>query len=433
MKRIKKVSILIIFLVVISYLIYYYQISIKNKLEIFATWAYPENKNRNGEIIKLILNILAGIVILIGLYASIIRARATQKSVEKQEKSISNQSHQIELTRKSQTNEQFKNAVEHLGSEKEPIILGGISELNQIASEDSKKYSKVVFNIFCSYIRTEANIKKRADDINFTIVQTIIDYILRSDIYLNFAVNLNHCNLTSVNMDNVKLVNANMSFSYLPLNISNIEFINSNLSRTTLNGRYTDVYIKDCEIFKLFSYNSEFKNLRIDNLEKKSQKLVFIDSKFNNSFFSFDSYDEDFLACEFNNCKFYGESFLNSKFYSSSFLDCEFSNIEVSGCNFAACGFYMSKMTTNIFNSNFNGVDNEYKYFMLFMEKRLLKRKNKEVDLSGLEIIPPKVLKCTFEPLESTESNILLEEYKKIKKEYTSYNRPKTNTVVNKQ
>jgi len=80
------------------------------------------------------------------------------------------------LSLKAQIDERFKNAIEHLGSDKEPIILGGIAELHQIAKEDCKKYAEVVFNILCSYIRTETSIyNKNADDINSTAISTIIN------------------------------------------------------------------------------------------------------------------------------------------------------------------------------------------------------------------------------------------------------------------
>jgi len=129
----------------------------------FAHWAYPSEEDRNGKILQLILNILAGLAVLYGLYVSHKRARAMESGVEKQGEALENQNIQIELTRKSQIDERFKNAIEHLGSDKEPVILGGIAELNQIATENPAQYSEVVFNILCSYIRTTSSIKKKSN------------------------------------------------------------------------------------------------------------------------------------------------------------------------------------------------------------------------------------------------------------------------------
>lgn len=98
---------------------------IKELFESFAQWLFPNNEDRNGELFKILLSILGAIGILFGLYISLRRAKAMESGVERQKESIDIQTEQIKITRKAQTDERFKNAVEHLGSDKEPIILGG--------------------------------------------------------------------------------------------------------------------------------------------------------------------------------------------------------------------------------------------------------------------------------------------------------------------
>src|ERR1035437_3712862 len=102
--------------IVVIYFLYHNEISL---------FLFPDNNDRVGELTKLLLSILGGIGVLYGLLISNRRALITEKSVIIQ-------GEQIELARKSQIDERFKNAIEHLGNEKEPIILGGVSELVQI-------------------------------------------------------------------------------------------------------------------------------------------------------------------------------------------------------------------------------------------------------------------------------------------------------------
>ena len=51
--------------------------------------------------------------------------------------------------------EQFKNAIEHLASEKQTFVLGGIHALHNLAMNFEDDYSQQVFDVLCSFIRTE--------------------------------------------------------------------------------------------------------------------------------------------------------------------------------------------------------------------------------------------------------------------------------------
>lgn len=107
-----------IYVLVILFIIALLSITICN-LEIISLFLYPDNLDRNGEVVKLTLSVIGGIGVLLGLYIAHKRAMITEKTVE-------NQSKQLEHAQKWQIDERFKNAVEHLGSDKEAIILGGV-------------------------------------------------------------------------------------------------------------------------------------------------------------------------------------------------------------------------------------------------------------------------------------------------------------------
>jgi len=62
---------------------------------------------------------------------------------------------QAENTGKQIAAEQFKNAVDHLGNEKQAVVLGGVHALHNLATTFPKQYSKQVFEVLCSFIREE--------------------------------------------------------------------------------------------------------------------------------------------------------------------------------------------------------------------------------------------------------------------------------------
>jgi hypothetical protein len=62
---------------------------------------------------------------------------------------------QTENTQKQIAAEQFKNAVDHLGNEKQSVVLGGVHALHNLATTFPEQYGKQVFEVLCSFIREE--------------------------------------------------------------------------------------------------------------------------------------------------------------------------------------------------------------------------------------------------------------------------------------
>ncbi|QXP78859.1 MULTISPECIES: pentapeptide repeat-containing protein [Winogradskyella] len=385
MSRTNRKIILYISIIIIVILIIIFRQELLLNIENFAFWAYPNDENRNGEITKLIINIIGGFVVLIGLRAALIRAKASQKGIEKQSESIKNQTSQIELTRISQTNELFKNAIEHLGSKSESIVLGGISELHFIASENKEKFSEVVLNILCSKLRSEASIKKDAEEISKTITQTIIDYIYKTKVYTNLDSDISSTNLTGIKLNNTKIKNCNLSFSNIPWKMHNIEFENCNLTSIKCSlGKFKDIKIINCNIFHSKFNASEFENLEITN-SNGIQKLECLNSKFTNSILNCSLYNSTFISCEFISTDFSENDISSINFTASSFFKIDFSKNEITNCNFSACGF-VEVITNNwIQKCTFKGIKNDTRYYMLFNEKQLEQSLNTENNFSGIQ------------------------------------------------
>ncbi|MEN7549285.1 pentapeptide repeat-containing protein [Rapidithrix thailandica] len=308
-------------------------------IEQIALWAYPKDNARNGKVLQLILNVLGGTAVLYGLYVAFRRARAMERGVEIQGEALEKQSEQIELTRKSQIDERFKNAVEHLGSDKEPIILGGIAELHQIALENHEMYAEVVFNILCSYIRSTSNMKKEPKDINRTINQTIINYLFQNHEvdnypYSNLSPDLSYSNLNGTNLENVNISNANLSFCFLP-SINASTFTKSNFSSSNfLSVDLSNIKFYECEFFETYFNISYFQNIE------------FINIKCSTSLFS-----PIILNSEFKNVEFRGIELYNSNFFACYFEECTFSRANILKSFFIGSGFKNVKFDTNLFGS----------------------------------------------------------------------------------
>ncbi|PLW92945.1 MAG: hypothetical protein C0592_08065 [Marinilabiliales bacterium] len=268
--------------------------TIRSLFEENAKWYFPDEKNAKGEFLKIILQALAGIAVILGVFYSFKRSKAMELGVEKQ-------AEQIELSRKSQVDERFKNAIEHLGSDKEPIILGGVVELHQIAIDNEEKYAQVVFNILNSYIRSNTNIYKvDVEDIKFIVIQTIVDLIFKEhgerNPFKDFKANLSFCNLSSIDFSFANLSHANLSFSILP------KFKYANLSHAKLS--------------KVAFVSSEFERVNFDNADLFDVSFEFVKIK----------------ECSFNNTKIW-----NTHFFNSEITKCLFNSIDSHGLYYFSC------------------------------------------------------------------------------------------------
>lgn len=388
-------------LIIAITLIFNYKLVIVEKFDCFSNWLYPTNENRRGELFTTILSVLGAIGVLFGIYVSLRRAKAMEAGVLRQKETIEIQTKQIELSRKAQTDERFKNAIEHFGSSNEHIILGGIAELNQIAKDNVNEYAEIVFNIFCSYIRSNANIyKKTADDINTTAIQTIIDNISKfknsyDNPYVDLKANLSHTNLLGINFDNSNLKGADLSFSYMP-NLINVNLEGAHIDRCEFSvSNIINVNFKEAYCFKTFFHLSTL--IDVDMSHLVGSMLVFVDSKLKNVNFDSNSlFEYNFISSEITKCSFEKTDILSSRFIGSNLKDCDFGFERTFSKNdFRLTGFDNVKVESLMMDSNFVGCQNTSDLRSQF--KELIEHHVGTIsDLSGLIIEDKLLYGCQF-------------------------------------
>lgn len=381
-----------------------------------ANWLFPSDVNRNAELLKIILSVLAGIGVFVGIYVSLWRAKTTEESVRLQSEAIRKQGQQIELSVKSQIDERFSKAIEHLGSDKEPVLLGGISELHQIAKENPFTYAEVVFNILCSYVRSNANIyKQKAEDINYTAIQTIIDYIFKKtndnlNPYIKLKADLSHSNLRGANLDNCDFSEANFSFSFMP-SLKNVSLIKSDLSKTD----FTVLNLCNVNASKATLFNAKFKfsNLTdVDFSDCESFTVSFVDCDIHKTFLNkVKSYKSNFYSCVLNEVSFEDAEIISTSFSCSLIYNVDFINIPVLyESDFRAVGFNNTRINSYMSKCKFNGSEFTSRTYKYFFEERALSRISMKSEI--LNTSNSYTSDCDFGDLTQVDYDQLIENYK---------------------
>jgi Pentapeptide repeats (8 copies) len=237
--------------------------SLQHKIEDFRTeiaQSSPSNeKLKLEERLKLEKDILViekdKTVIQNGLYTTIVQALGGvvlgvtayvgYRNLKIGEENLKVGQKNLEVTEDKQVTERFSKSIEHLGSDKIDIRLGGIYALEQIAF-DSAKYHWTIVEILSAFIREKSR-SNSADSVGVDI-QAALTVIGRRKQYPNdkvidlrkislVGVELQNTNFSKADFSSTNLSNANLSGANLSeANLSLTNLIGADLSNAHLNG-----------------------------------------------------------------------------------------------------------------------------------------------------------------------------------------------------
>lgn len=395
-----------ILLVILGYFIF------RNDL---AIWAYGDTASRNGELLKDFLSIIGGVLVIAGLYLSFIRARSFEKSVEKQDRQIDNQTKGIELTRTSLINDQFKNAVSHLGENKEPIIFGGIAELYEIA-ENNIQYRKLVCDILSSFIRSEAPVDKSSGQINDTLIAFTIEKLI-SKIFIDLTKNISRTNLTMISIEGMSFTNFCFDHSRFFSLVDSTKILDCSLNFCHVSvGSYNNVIFNNCDFLNIFLEDIKFEFCSFDHIIGSS----IIDSQFNHCQIKGLIKGSLILFNSFNDSKFgYGDlediytHIQSTNFSGSQFSNCDFYNAKIEENTFDICQIYEVNFKRYIGRNTMKGA---YSIKMLDSSNKsiLEKRFGKEAELNQLKVKKIFFLMFDTSIFDQKTANKLISEYNRM-------------------
>jgi uncharacterized protein YjbI with pentapeptide repeats len=402
----------------------------KQSFEDYALWLFPKNQDRNGELFKIALTVLGGLGVFYSLFLAYQRLKATNISLELQANAINKQSEQLELSRRGQFDERFKNAVEHLGSEKEPVILGGIVELHQIAKYENEKYAAVVFNILTSYLRSILKIdQSRGEDYSYTIPQTIIDFLFRGkdfQLYKGLQADLNNCNFISIDINGAQLSSCDLRFCLMPMYICDVSFENAKISRTNFTiGRIENVNFKNVEFHDCLFNLCEIKNTDFSGAEFLSS--IFVNSKFYHSnFINCNLFEIKFLLCHFEHTSFSRAELLQIKYLGSNFIYTEFSENEIMNkVDFIGSGFYETTFGSQCVDCDFSGAGPRFQFDFIQPEDIQKKVGNPISKLGIKEIQGNYFLNCHWNSFSEENYKMIIFEYETVVSKWEDKYKPK--------
>ena len=333
-----------------------------------ASFLFGETQKHNGEFFKVLVTILGGLLVLWGLYLNYRRTKILEKQTKNQAKQIQAFVIQNKITEKGKVDERFKNAIEHLGSDKDAIVLGGIYTLHRIAQED-KSYRQTVFDILCSYIRDETSSLKLWSDypegergtIKPTIViQTIIDLLFKTTdsqeyIYTGLKANLNSIRCIHANFDGAHLVGADLNDSHMEGAVfRNVHLESADMFRIKCEGAEINNTHFEGTCFKYANFECAY----LDQVYFEGSELHKVN--FEGAYLS----DVHFEGTKLPRANYKGASLSKVHFEGANLLSTHFEGTSLSDAHFEGAGLGIAHFEgAEISNVHFEGANLKKAHF----------------------------------------------------------------------
>ncbi|WP_375583926.1 pentapeptide repeat-containing protein [Cyclobacterium xiamenense] len=278
--------------------------------------------NPRGELFRVILSTIGGLGALIALYY------------------VAKQVHAIE---KGNIENRFNNAVGHLSNSNSTVVLGGIHVLHQIAIEN-KSYTRIVHNLFCSYLRENSASLYISPNKCPVVIQTLINYLFlnyngKNNVYKKYSYDLSFSVLKYLSLPRIEMHKVNFENCVLEdCNFFKGDFSDCDFRDALLkNCRFEEATLATCYFYEGSSTDCNFINAKLYHCSftGKTAKCNFMNVSFTDCYLG-GEFKDCYIACtDIINCGFRGGVFLECDFHGSRINNkCDLNKSTMENCSF---------------------------------------------------------------------------------------------------
>ena len=171
----------------------------------FKLFGVSESENPKYEVLKFLGIGMGGILVALQALMSYKRAKAMEDTASHTEQGL--------------RQERLKNAIEHLGNEKDSVRMGGAYELFHLA-EDNKDLRKTAFDILCAHIRQttgESEYQKKHESKPSEEVQSLLTllFVQNHEVFKGLQINLQGSWLNGADLRKARLQGVILTGAYL--------------------------------------------------------------------------------------------------------------------------------------------------------------------------------------------------------------------------
>ena len=226
---------------------------------IFKLFGVSGSENPKYEVLKFLGIGMGGVLVALQALMSYKRAKAMEETASHTEQGL--------------RQERLKNAIEHLGHEKDSVRLGGAYELFHLA-EDNKELRQTVMDILCAHIRQttgekeyrEAHKLKPSEE-----VQSLLTLLFVQDheVFKGLPINLRESYLNGAELHGARLQGAILAGAHLQeSNLEEAHLQGSNLVKTRLQkANLRLVHLQESELWWTYLQDTNLSNAHLQKAD----------------------------------------------------------------------------------------------------------------------------------------------------------------------
>ncbi len=174
---------------------------------------------KKNEILKFLGIGIGGVLFILQVMIANRRATALEETARTQAKATEEQAKANQNTEQGQRQERLKNAIEHLGHDKDSVRLGGAYELFHLA-EDTKELRQTILDILCAHIRRTTRQSTYSSHYALTPseeIQSLLTllFVQKHDVFKGRRVNLRASWLNGADLNEARLEKADLTGAHL--------------------------------------------------------------------------------------------------------------------------------------------------------------------------------------------------------------------------
>ena len=217
---------------------------------------------------------MGGVLVALQALMSYKRAKAMEQTAEAQADAAKAQADAVSKTEQGQRQDRLKNAIEHLGHEKDSVRLGGAYELFHLA-EDTEDLRQTVLDILCAHIRqttSEDKYRKKYKSKPSEEIQSLLTllFVQEHEVFKGCHINLQESWLNGADIRRAHLERAILTKAHLQGTILyRAHLQNANFRDAYLQGANLDIahlqaadfiqaHLQGAQLFRAYLQGAEF-------------------------------------------------------------------------------------------------------------------------------------------------------------------------------
>ena len=200
---------------------------------------------------------MGGVLVALQALMSYRRAKAMEGTAESQAKATEEQAKANQHTEEGQRQERLRNAIEHLGHDKDSVRLGGAYELFHLA-KDTEDLRQTVLDILCSHIRqttSESKYRKAHKSKPSEEIQSLLTllFVQKHEVFKDCHINLQGSWLNGADLKGARLEGAILNGAHL----QKADLLNARLKGSVLpNAHLQGAILKGAHLQKVLLVES---------------------------------------------------------------------------------------------------------------------------------------------------------------------------------